>query len=304
MNLNLNNYEINTADIWLYERGRFFSDKKDVSFMRELLNKLQYLLTDYGPRDYGKEQYDEAIDNANFRNKFEERFQNYQKVVMSTLEDKVQLGYFFSDNSYFCDYSHPIVVIHGHQDYKYWFALKLKQYDSDISLVSEFLTYQLINNFKNDFSKLKSLLEFLNVQYDYFINPKIAFAINNWSNSHKPKHSFKELPERTSKEFNPIEKDMQSRFEDMEIKLIENNKYLIRGDDEQLTWKGYKKTLAIFIMWLYDNGFFFKRDFDKNRKKIKRYFEERYEIELKTNFEESRIKGYKDSLEYRCYKNM
>ena len=85
------------------------------------------------------------------------------------------------------------------------------------------------------------------------------------------------------------DKDKRDLFTEIEIEFINcKRKYLVKKSDGSLKWEKKENYLIAFIYKLSDKQFFRDKRFEKNRNDYKLFFENRYDIEFKEQFQKTR----------------
>ncbi len=172
-------YEINTADIWYHERGNFFSEFKDDILAKKLLSKFQEVISSRGKSYYGIKNYDEG-DNI-----YAKKLDRYQKSLIS-LDAQFEVEYFIVPSGDLFQYNYPVEVKRNDLDYDFWFMMKLRQYDSELRNIEDFLQFQLEKYFQNDFKSFKNILKISFLQYPNLLPKNVKAIAMDWlENDHK-----------------------------------------------------------------------------------------------------------------------
>jgi hypothetical protein len=169
---NFNYLKINTADIWACERSYLFSKDYDLDVAAELLSKLQLLISNHAPPNFGIEMRN--TDNTYYKRQHE----RYVKSL-SSIKSQFEIDYFFSQDNCFSYYSN-IIIKRKDDDYDFWFTLKLRQYDGKLSYISRFLKYQLTNNFNKNFSTFSAHIKVCIRQYPELLTSRVIDTTNEW----------------------------------------------------------------------------------------------------------------------------
>lgn len=195
-----------------------------------------------------------------------------------------KLDYFFSKNGCFT-YHHLILLKPTDENFDFYFALKLRQYEGNLLLIEDFLTHHLINTFHNDIEKFTRHIKLTLRQYrDCMLSENVSITTSEWQ-----KKQANKAPEKTNstRSNNKQERKMQGDLNSFELKsLLDNSKYFqdniniftelfIRLKNEgfihqdsliddfksvfrkknipknkRITWKGSNKELQWFVKYL------------------------------------------------------
>ncbi|WP_412560611.1 hypothetical protein [Winogradskyella sp. MIT101101] len=174
MATNHNYYEIEIADIWQYEQHEFLSDKSSDDLAKKIINKAEEVII-----KEGEESFTVDLDNVKSRAYYERNLNEYRKSS-NTLKGRYNNNFFF--NKQVCyQYDQNIIITQESSDFDFWFALKLRQYDSKLIEVKNFLEYQLERAFNKD---LVRFIDFLKLEMkqssDTIFNDRITETIDRW----------------------------------------------------------------------------------------------------------------------------
>ena len=179
MDINYSYYDINLVDIWLYEQSLFLSDKTSDDLAKKIIDKVEAIIIIEGKAAFGinyRDNKDEKIRMYYDRNKRE------HGEAYKILKERFRLDFFF--NKYSCfQYDEPIIINSENIDFDFWFALKIRQYNSKTLSLIKFLDSQLVTNFNNDIKVFISFLKFgiLKDQSEILLD-EVKVAIDDWIN--------------------------------------------------------------------------------------------------------------------------
>lgn len=219
MEANYKYYEIDISDIWSYERSLFLNDKTSEGLAIKIKRKAEEIIVERGEASFSSLDYDEG--NESFRKYYSKQIQTFMGAL-NNLSDSYSLDYFFTNNSCY-EYSESIVIDQHNENFDFWFALKLRQYDNKIHLIDSFLDFQLVKTFANDIKKYSNYLELIVRQYqDGLLKSRITNTVDDWLkiNYHdNRKEEFRETNGNNSAK--PINVD--KKIEKLTLTIIYNN---------------------------------------------------------------------------------
>ena len=174
MEINYNYFDIDIADIWQYEQNLFLSDRSSDDLAKKIINKAEEVII-----KEGEESFTVDLDDAESRAYYERNLNEYRESSKS-LKGRYNTDFFF--NKQVCyQYDQHIMVSQGSPDFDFWFALKLRQYDSKLIEIKHFLEFHLDDKFDNDSSKFIDFLKLLIKQYqDIIFDNKITQTVDAW----------------------------------------------------------------------------------------------------------------------------
>ena len=189
-------YDIDTADVWNYERENLlFSEKNNHKIALTLINKLANIIVHRGISDFSQADYDNG--NENFKRYYSSNIKKYV-VCLKSLETQYEIEYFFDKNGNCYSYNQSIIISIGDPDYDFWFTLRLRQYDGKISEIEKYLNYHLENNFNKDTPKFLKFLKLYLRQYSENLSNKVTSTVQEWVENKTPL-------------INPLNGDIQAR---------------------------------------------------------------------------------------------
>lgn len=174
MEINYNYYDIEIADIWQYEQNEFLSDKSSDDLAKKIINKAEEVII-----KEGEESFTVDLNDVKSRAYYERNLNEYRESS-NTLKGRYNNIFFF--NKQVCyQYDQNIIVTQESLDFDFWFALKLRQYDSKLTEVKNFLEYQLERAFNKDLVRFIDFLKLEMKQFsDTIFNDRITETIDVW----------------------------------------------------------------------------------------------------------------------------
>jgi len=200
-------YEVGTFQIWDYEKYLFLDGVSSEEHMWKVMEGIHHILIRNVQPSFTQKDYEQR--DQKFKDKYDRDDKRYAEAF-SNLKEVCRLNYFMiGDNMY--EYSREVIIDPSHEDFDFWFALKLRQYKDKILEIDNFLDHQLKESFDLRFVKFKRFL-ILNIrQYrKEFFAEQIVETVEEWVQHYQenPDHIVntenKEL-EATEKESNDLE---------------------------------------------------------------------------------------------------
>ena len=179
------NRDIETLDIWSIERDLFLnglSSEKRIEFVEDKLIGL--ILSKKADQERRGDRVKiepftdlERYDSGEHKGYYD-RYERQWREAQSTKE-RIALNIFQVRNAFYS--LDENFRIEFDEDFDFWFALKVSQYDFGLKHVDSFLTYQLENTFKGDKKVFIRFLKTLVLQYqgEYF-TPRLLVVVNEW----------------------------------------------------------------------------------------------------------------------------
>ena len=179
MEINLEDFEINSADIWKYEQSLFLREKTPDELGKKIINKIEGLIFNEGTASYGASDFKKG--NNQYK-EYHSRQKKMHDVVLKNVVERYRLNFFFIKESCF-EYDQSIIIKSDNIDFDFWFALKLRQYDSKTLGLIKFLDVQLITNFKNDIQEFVKFLKFgILKDQSKILSKEILETLDGWIN--------------------------------------------------------------------------------------------------------------------------
>ncbi|WP_369993079.1 hypothetical protein [Winogradskyella sp.] len=187
MAANYNYYHIDIADIWQFERLLFLKDKSSFELSQKIIDKAEALIIEDGEASFGINYRDSQDKNER---EYYNRNQKQYAEACNTLKGRFQIEFFFNKGSCF-QFDKTILVNRDNIDFDFWFALKLRQYDTKITKINDFLEYQLEKSFLRNSKNFSDFMELIIRQYQMeFLNDKIVDTVKEWIVPHGSKKQF------------------------------------------------------------------------------------------------------------------
>jgi hypothetical protein len=153
---NFKYYEIDLADIWIYEREEFIAGNTEKRKAQRNLDLVQMYVAKYANPCFGEEMIRHSRDYY---------FKNLDEYINADLNKRYFLESFFQNNNCY-EYRQSILLPKEESDFNYFFALKLRQYKDNLFEVENFLKYQSSKDeYKQNLSKFRTFIETLILQY-------------------------------------------------------------------------------------------------------------------------------------------
>jgi len=286
---NFNNFNIDLADIYFCEKQYYFNKSFPRVINQDILTKIQI---EFSKRTEPNFVIDVKTHNKNL---FSYESGLYYNSLRS-FDAQLLLEYFITGDRGFT-YDIETILSPADPDYDFWFILKLRQFDAKISLIENFLKSHLERSFESNSIKF---IEFINLgilQHSNFltervleisrkVTEKISIVLPMEITKTKRKTKQKEAVLFEDLEDVIYRKDSVQMFLKIEQLLIESEeKYLVKGEFENLIWQKSKKDLIALILILKEYDYFFKGTFESHRSSYRKFFEKRYNISLVQQFE-------------------
>ena len=177
--LNPEYYDLNTNDIWYFERLYFLNVKKDFELGQKIINDIQSLIVNNTDPAYDIKFYDEG--DANAKRKYS-RDLNMFLNNLSYPDKLFDLQYFFNDNACY-DYYASVDILRnqvGESLFQFFFTLKLRQYSFALIHTSSFLDHQLRSNFKRNKEPYIEFLDILLRQNSELFSGELIETVNDY----------------------------------------------------------------------------------------------------------------------------
>ena len=174
MDINFTYYEIDSGDIYEYERQRMLSEVEFGIYQEDLAEKildtLEILILKKN-KPFTIYNFDGG-DNSYYL-----RYENQYKNHKNSIKGRFKIGFFPNVNSFY-DLNSKIKFSKDDSYYLFFFALKLRQYETDSEHLFDFLNYQKKNNYHKQSELLKETL--IKIIQHPFIPETITAIINQW----------------------------------------------------------------------------------------------------------------------------
>ena len=173
-NVNYNIYDINTGEIWQYERERLKTGG-DITFYDQFLRIIEPIIVQNCSPIVTE---DEEVNSGNLK---------YSLDFHKRYSER-QVDYFESEGAYY-DFKDNCVVRlmdYNQRDFGFLFAYKLRQYQDNLAESDTFLYYQLKINFKKSLQRFMSFIRSLLIQFPDMLAGPIEKKIDLWEKTFDP----------------------------------------------------------------------------------------------------------------------
>jgi len=174
--LNPEYFDLDTGDIWMFEKEYFFIANKDFELARWINIKIEEIKVEKSEPDFGSDLYDHGTEDD--KDYYSREMNRYLKYSVDP-EGIFVLDFFFHNHNCY-SYSSSLIIEKDQVSYdtfQFFFALKLRQYQYSLVNVEKFLAYQKKTNFKNDVKLFSDFLILLLKQYpDLFFKELIELV--------------------------------------------------------------------------------------------------------------------------------
>ncbi len=249
-NTNFKYYKIDLGDVWEYEREKFIAGETNEKLAQKILDLIQLFVIKHGVPSFGQEM--NAIDS-----KYYER--NVSEYHGADLRMKYALNYFIHKNDCY-EYNQTILFTGKEEEFPFFFALKMRQYNDNLFEVNSFLKNQLSTSFDDDRVSYSKFLRICLFQFDSFFQQGLKSQIDQFLENAESLQNTKELGNlsvnahaQNSKlsEFNSSETDSNIPTSDVELQAIgvkkqKSQKNNITNETNKCIWCGTDSQLEIF----------------------------------------------------------
>lgn len=196
-NLELEYYRIDLGQIWRIEAFKFLQGNGSLEFIEKLKQRYEELvikafLNQSKVDNSVKQSYNSIEPFVSHKSMDAYSIRQLRKYRnCKSLIDFIKLGFFPYKNDFFT-HEQTIFITPLLSDFEFWFAIRLKHYESGYKLLESFLDYNLELLFHSDFDRFLKSLNLVLIQNSkgYFSENLIA-AINSWINNNR-NNSFKQ----------------------------------------------------------------------------------------------------------------
>ncbi len=196
-------FEINVIEIWPFESRQFLNGNRSDEQIKKVKNLVEVLILNTRQEQIklGKISTIEPIVTIEDYDRGNQRAY-WERLISETLKAKslieiVSLDYFnIIDgrvNSFFA-YFQNVEIKSNNDQFDFWFALKLSQYDAGLKYINEFLKYHLESNFNSKKQKFDEFLEIVLLQYESVVlSKKLVQRVENWMNYNPSKNNSEDV---------------------------------------------------------------------------------------------------------------
>ena len=193
----LEHYRIDTIDIWEYERALYLNGKTSDEKISQLKNRLEQIIV------YTNDWQNKAdslvtvqpftdvkrYDSGEHQGYFDRHLNDL--INSKSLRESVALNYFMVKNEMF-SFIQKIFINPNHENFDYWFCLKLSQYSEGLKYINDFLNTILHEMFQKDCIYFFSFLEVSLMQFEDLLSTKVVKYVNIWIDGKKKQIDFME----------------------------------------------------------------------------------------------------------------
>ena len=174
---NYNYYKIDIADIWQYEHDQFLNGRTSEVLARRIIDKAEDLIIRKGEVSFNV-NFDANVSEKN-RSYYFRNINDYSKAS-KTLKGRYNINFFFNKDSCY-EFAQHIIIKQEDPNFDFWFALKLRQYDSKLTELKNFLEFQLEGTFNRKSVKFFDFLKLEMKQFqDTIFNDRITETVDSW----------------------------------------------------------------------------------------------------------------------------
>ena len=184
--LNPECFDIDTSDIWVFERLYFLHIEKNIDLSIRIISEIQSLIIKNREPSYDVSFYDNGDENA--KRKYS-RDRNSYVENLSSPEKIFDLEFFFHNNACY-EYYANVKITKSNISlnlFHFFFTLKLRQYAFALIHTPDFLDHQLESNFRRDRESYIEFLSLLLRQYSGLFIDKLIETINDYLNKLRKK---------------------------------------------------------------------------------------------------------------------
>ena len=167
-------YEIDTYDIWEYERFLFLHKEGSERHAKKVLAKLHTTIASLSSPEASKSD-----------NRFQQTLKKleYFEAKLKGIQGLYKIDFFIYNKCVF-RYDQNIVIGYTNENFEYCFSLKLRQYHDKTSYLNGFLDFQLVENFDNNLDEFCGFLRLNMKRYKSELYTKdLIAAVSSWINS-------------------------------------------------------------------------------------------------------------------------
>lgn len=151
-------YEIKLNNIHDYETSSVVLGKVSVVLGLKILKKIEEVISNKSEPVLKSVDYDNGKDRY-----FKDYIEKYE-AAQKDVEELFKLNFFIKDGNCY-EYNQNLVIDNTYEDYDFWLALKLRQYEFRLSEIRNFLNFQLESNFAN---KVDEFIDFLKLNLNKY----------------------------------------------------------------------------------------------------------------------------------------
>ena len=217
MEPNVTYLEINSLDIWEFERDLFFSDNGSIKRVENVESKLIDLIIrchDRQIKDKNNQKIEsitdlKKLDSGDHSSGYYERYVRNWRTGLGDKRERIAISIFQMQDAFYSLYQNIDVEL-SEETFDYWFTLKLSQFDFGVKHIADFLDYQLKTTFNSDVKKFHEFLDLLLLQYSNdILSDRVREVLGKWKNIEPPNNA---VDSSSTPELSEIEREYVGDF--------------------------------------------------------------------------------------------
>ncbi|MCK8479759.1 hypothetical protein MUY34_03955 [Flavihalobacter algicola] len=222
-----NTYDIDLLYIYEHERELYLENETSEEFAKTVIDEIEKIIFFKGTASYGIKGFKE-MNNKEYH---ERQVKTYEGFKNDTKQRYLNEYFIIKDSCF--QYNQSIIIDSSNQEFGFWFALNIRQYESKSFSIINFLNIQLKKNFKNDAKEFISFLKFgILKDQSHLLNKVEVDTLGDWINSHENQRQVS----------NKTERKMKGEINSFLLKSLESNPdYFKRVQNRELFYKVYSK---------------------------------------------------------------
>lgn len=188
-------YDVNTMDIWEFEREKFISYEGSIKRVESVESKLRDFIFRCHNRkikDINNQKIDsitdlKKLDSGTHSSGYFERYVRNWNTALKDIKERIAISIFPLHDGFF-NLRQNIDVDPKEETFDFWFTLKLSQYDYSLKYLECFLNFQLDQNFNGDVNIFDKFLKTTILQFEEdYLSTRLVLLINKWFANHHQK---------------------------------------------------------------------------------------------------------------------
>ncbi|MDA9986595.1 hypothetical protein N9E11_01055 [Crocinitomicaceae bacterium] len=238
MEPNVTYLEINSLDIWEFERDLFFSDNGSIKRVENVESKLIDLIIrchDRQIKDKNNQKIEsitdlKKLDSGDHSSGYYERYVRNWRTGLGDKRERIAISIFQMQDAFYSLYQNIDVEL-SEETFDYWFTLKLSQFDFGVKHIADFLDYQLKTTFNSDVKKFHEFLDLLLLQYSNdILSDRVREVLGKWKNIEPPNNA---VDSSSTPELSEIEREYVGDFRTFVMKKVDSDlRYFKREENE------------------------------------------------------------------------
>jgi hypothetical protein len=295
-------YDISIDEIHLFEGDKYIEGKNHLpkNLLADLSEKCQNIIIKKGkPFLFAEDRNSDDPNKRDYYAKYD-----ILSLKLHDLKEQFKHRVFTIDGNYY-SFRKPIILHKDDPYFIFFFALKLRQFESNIVELRKFILYQLEKEFENNYEALVEFLEDVILTYNKFIPKNVikkkgvieSYLRSNFK-TEEEKQKLREEIERQELE-DVILEDHFNDFLALEKHLVRHN---FLSEEKEWINERYKSNYIVTLFHILREKLDWIDPLKKTKRKLKlikysRFFSNRYKISLKSHFNGRSIKNY-SSIKY------